>query len=65
MAGFCGKVFDSTKIHAKPNNVQKMKFFIWSNPQFPADLVTFSEEIFNEKHIWAVKEILGFSLVTL
>ena len=23
---------------------------MWPNPQFPADLVTFTEEIFNEKH---------------
>ena len=22
---------------------------MWSNPQFPADIVTFTEEIFNEK----------------
>ena len=27
---------------------------MWPNPQFPADLVTFTEEIFNEKHFCAV-----------
>ena len=27
---------------------------MWTNPQFPADLVTFTEEIFNEKlHFFA------------
>ena len=32
---------------------------MWSNPQFPADLVTFTEEILNEKlHICVVSVYL-------
>ena len=29
---------------------------MWPNPQFPADLVTFTEEIFNEKYYFLCSE---------
>ena len=36
---------------------------MWPNPQFPAELVTFTEEVFNGKLFWAVWKTSGdFSL---